>query len=288
MLPSEVSLTPARNRVFDNSDLLRLIGSFLEPLFPFILSFKDVYMALRPRVESKKRWIVSKRRLFTSSVSVVEWAESIGCCFLQYQTCHTLLHHAASCGSQEVFTWALQKYSPSVRPSVLTASVFTAAVNKRQIEMLQYLRSLDPPCQWDETACEDAAREGNLTVLQWLRSQDPPCPWNDFCCSITAYHGNFELLKWLRFQDPPCPWGHQTFFYATRGGFLEIIIWLRAQDPPCPWDERGCEFAVMDQHLHVLKWLRAQDPPCPWDRDECLKLSRRFPEVHKWIAEQDP
>ncbi len=51
-----------------------------------------------------------------------------------------------------------------------------------------------------------ACWSGQLHVVQWLRSQDPPCPWNDETCSSAAENGHIHILQWLRTQDPPCPW----------------------------------------------------------------------------------
>ena len=45
----------------------------------------------------------------------------------------------------------------------------------------QHLNKYPHPMD-DEFACEYAARFGHLHVLQWLRSQNPPCPWNQQSC----------------------------------------------------------------------------------------------------------
>lgn len=52
--------------------------------------------------------------------------------------------------------------------------------------------------------CTESATHGNLHIIQWLRSQDPPCPWDEFTCEKAALGGHLETLKWLRSQDPPC------------------------------------------------------------------------------------
>ena len=54
-----------------------------------------------------------------------------------------------------------------------------AAASFDQLDVLRWLRTQNPPCQWSEEACEEAARDGRLDVLQWLRSQTPPCPWSE-------------------------------------------------------------------------------------------------------------
>jgi len=42
-----------------------------------------------------------------------------------------------------------------------------------------------------------------LDVLQWLRSQEPPCPWDKRTCYAAAMYGHLDVLQWLRTQDPP-------------------------------------------------------------------------------------
>jgi hypothetical protein len=56
---------------------------------------------------------------------------------------------------------------------------------------LQWLRGQDPPYEWDESTCNNAARRGNLQVLQWARAQDPPCPWcKDVCIALARNRGH--------------------------------------------------------------------------------------------------
>ena len=77
---------------------------------------------------------------------------------------------------------------------------------------------------------------GHLNVLQWLRSQDPPCPWDKYACSGAAERGHLNVLQWLRSQSPPCVWDEDACSGAAKGGHLNVLQWLRSQDPPCPWD----------------------------------------------------
>ena len=44
--------------------------------------------------------------------------------------------------------------------------------------MLQWTRSQDPPCDWDEYVCSNAAQNGHLFIIQYARAQDPPCDWD--------------------------------------------------------------------------------------------------------------
>ena len=71
-------------------------------------------------------------------------------------------------------------------------------------------------------------------MLQWLRTQDPPCPWDESTCEAAAGGGHLEMLQWLRAQDPPCPWDVSTCTLAYDRGYVDILLWLVSQDPPCP------------------------------------------------------
>ena len=73
-------------------------------------------------------------------------------------------------------------------------------------------------------------------MLQWLRSQDPPCPWDESTCSYAAMNGQLHVMQWLRSQDPPCPWDGSTCSYAAKSDHLHVLQWLRSQNPPCPWN----------------------------------------------------
>jgi hypothetical protein len=103
--------------------------------------------------------------------------------------------------------------------------------------MLTLLRSLDPPCPWDETAISSAARREDLDTLRWLRSQVPPCPWNASLCTKAATEGNLLMLQRLRSLDPPCPWDESVLRAAVDSpadNRWEILQWICSQDPP-PW-----------------------------------------------------
>jgi hypothetical protein len=117
--------------------------------------------------------------------------------------------------------------------------------------------------------CFFAVQKGNLEILQWVRSQDPPCPWDEYTCANAARYGHLDVLQWLRSQNPPCPWDKNTCAYAAKNCHLNILQWARSQNPPCPWDENTCSYAALYGHLNILQWLRSQNPPCPWYEYTC-------------------
>ncbi|WZN58624.1 putative ankyrin repeat protein [Chloropicon roscoffensis] len=186
-------------------------------------------------------------------------------------------------GSVEVLEYFLE------RGYEFDEAVCGGAAEGGRLEVLKFLRGLDPPCPWDIMVCSYAAKRGHLEVLQWARDQDPPCPWTERTCEEAAEEGHLEILKWLRDQDPPCPWGWMTCYGPASHGDLEILKWARSQDPPCPWDEATCGWAVLKGQLEALKWLRAQNPPCPWNRDECRKSAsnKGYQHIVDWIDKQE-
>ncbi len=42
-----------------------------------------------------------------------------------------------------------------------------------------------------------AAYGGHIEVLQWARSQDPPCPWDEDVCRYAAENGHLDVLEVL-------------------------------------------------------------------------------------------
>jgi hypothetical protein len=102
------------------------------------------------------------------------------------------------------------------------------------------MRAQDPPCPWDEQACNFAAHSGNLEMLQWLRAQDPPCPWDARTCTAATREGHLEMLQWMRAQDPPLLMGYKCNFIVEYGiggravaGNTGLVIISSGDDWPC-------------------------------------------------------
>ncbi len=77
----------------------------------------------------------------------------------------------------------------------------------------------------ENSLCDVTSAFGHVHILQWLRSQDPPCPWNENTCSFAAGNGHLHLLQWLRSLDPPCPWVEKACSYAAEWSFtcFEVV-----------------------------------------------------------------
>jgi len=42
--------------------------------------------------------------------------------------------------------------------------------------------------------CAAIANNGHLDVLQWARVQNPPCDWNDDVCRYATKYGHLNVL----------------------------------------------------------------------------------------------
>ena len=100
------------------------------------------------------------------------------------------------CSSVSYLKWALHNggYERSSDASDDTLMRFAARLG--QVEVMAYLRQLDPPFAWSTEVCFEASHGGHLHALQWLRSQNPPCPWDDRVVGTNIMH--IDILLWMK------------------------------------------------------------------------------------------
>ncbi len=161
-------------------------------------------------------------------------------------------------------------------PLQQTQALFYAVIGEHQ-SLLEWLRSLHPPCPWDAAVMTVAMAPNprSHAMMQWMRQQQPPCPWDEACTAQAATWGNFEAIQWMRGQVPPCPWDALCCAEFASQGNLPALLWLRGQKSPCPWDHTCTRRAARRGNLKVLQWLRQQEPPCPWDAETSQQAARR-------------
>ncbi len=71
-----------------------------------------------------------------------------------------------------------------------------------------------------------------MEMLQWLRSQNPPCPWDELTAVAAAQRQDRCMIKWaLREAHPPCPWDERLLNACSNEGLEDIIEWLREYFP---------------------------------------------------------
>ncbi|KAK9864240.1 hypothetical protein WJX84_002923 [Apatococcus fuscideae] len=97
--------------------------------------------------------------------------------------------------------------------------VFARAITKGQLSALKWVNALtysDMDGFFDpEFPMMLAAKDGHLVILRYLRSLQPPCPWDDNVSLWAADHP--DCLMWLLTQDPPCPCHEDAISDPSRG-----------------------------------------------------------------------
>ncbi len=100
----------------------------------------------------------------------------------------------------KVLIWAIKNGCP------LGPNVLAAAVINNNLNLVKYLRSLNPPCPWNETACHEACFNGNLEMLKLLRNRWIKCPWDSECyhyAKISESNNKDKILKYLKTNKCP-------------------------------------------------------------------------------------
>lgn len=142
---------------------------------------------------------------------------------------------------------------------------FECIIDTANAASIAWLRQHRPACFGVET-CKAAAQQGNLELLQILRSLQPPCPW-DSSVSRAAWRGaNPQVLQWMLSEVPNCPIDLQDVrsvpLMVIASGHLPLLqqIWPVEERPQAMYQE-----AARHGHLDMLKWLIDQQPgEEPW------------------------
>ena len=121
----------------------------------------------------------------------------------------------------------VQKPEPSLPMVGQHMQVGSVVWSPQHLAIAQEPRPSSAWCQ--ETCMRTASQSGQLEILQWLRSQDPPCPLGDDICWEAARCGRLRILQWLTLQDPYVSWVERTCAAAAKGGRLEVLA--VAQEP---------------------------------------------------------
>lgn len=143
--------------------------------------------------------VISKYSVRYNRVAILEWLcsenEKVGNCDKHYEE---LCCVASEYGSIDALKYFIQ--TKNVKPKSIYCTV---ASLHGQLPTLMWLRSLEPPCPWDESTCEFACEDDTtLLVLKWLRTQEPPCPWNKTkCLEVATECGSKAIKKWLMTCD---------------------------------------------------------------------------------------
>ena len=114
--------------------------------------------------------------------------------------------------------------------------------------------------RWGERdIMELAAIRGDLDLIKWLRSQDPPCEWGTKACMAAAWANRWDLLRHLLSMGCPLDKNYMFGVVACEtgdplvdswdGGKLVILKWLQR--------EHGCAFGGYWKHAHIKQVVKA-------------------------------
>jgi hypothetical protein len=119
-----------------------------------------------------------------------------GLCSSQQQDVTKLLASRAAAGDLSGVQWLTSQSCTAD-----DASICRAAAAAGQLEVLQYLRGLGPPCSWDSNAATAAAAAGHVAVLQYiLVDAHPVCGCDVWTTRAAARAGSLEALQLLQQQ----------------------------------------------------------------------------------------
>ena len=168
---------------------------------------------------------------------------------------------AAAEGNQlDTLRWLQAVCDPPCHCSHRTMS---AAASRGHLDIMKYLRTLEPPYPWGTAACRGAIKFPGC--LKWLRQQEPSCPWDAGCFALAAAQGQLSLMQWMRAQEPPCPMDSSAMVATTKNNDPGMLKWVRTNDPLSPWDAKCIGRAAGHGNLEMVQYLCRQSPPCPWN-----------------------
>ncbi|KAG5180504.1 hypothetical protein JKP88DRAFT_279615 [Tribonema minus] len=119
------------------------------------------------------------------------------------------------------------------------AGTCAAAARHGHLEALQYLVSLDVPMDAQTPAA--AAGNSHVDILKWTAENG--CAADETACEGAARGGQVPALLYLANKATPArelgaPYDASTCEAAAQGGHLEVLQCLRTVD--CPWDAAVC------------------------------------------------
>ena len=178
----------------------------------------------------------------------------------------------------EQFDFLFQLRSPV---SAITFATVARCGGPRAVALLTWLRDPDTTggrCQWNESACEQAAQAGPyaMSIIRALRNPDTMggrCPWDANTTTAAINHGGKytqNILVTLRGHPEKmggrCPWNSITFCVAVSNDAVHsenLMRMLRCQSfilgGRCPWGPNVIEWveefgmAAAPALLHLLR-----------------------------------
>ena len=139
----------------------------------------------------------------------------------------SMIFGAVKGGHIEMLEWIKANMSPKIwkheRQKRFRCGI-VAARNARndQLHVLQWLQ--ENGYQFNHRAyIQAAACSGSLEVIQYLRNLDPPCPWSFQVCNIAVKQGNLEMLQWAISNG--CPYKNKHLWHVAASKTFLNELW---------------------------------------------------------------
>jgi len=114
------------------------------------------------------------------------------------------------------------------------------AAGAGQLEILKWFHKRG--LMLDSFACATASRKGHWDIVQWLRSLDPPCPWSGDEITFAWEQKRVDMVKWARSQG--CELDDDYLTETVQIAYLELREWIEANKDhiSCPIPEDWVRF----------------------------------------------
>jgi hypothetical protein len=178
----------------------------------------------------------------------------------------------------------------------ITIDVANMIARRGNIELLQWMATLDRPVLPTKKGAYMAAKNGRVEVLDWMYKRNPPIHGNGRKIEMLAASlGHINILEWIREgnlfytsrgRQSVVSIGPLTASRAVSGGNIRVLKWLAHLNPPIyptqrdidlllkhgiklnilNWLEdhgilptsRGADLAAENGHINVLEWLETR------------------------------
>jgi hypothetical protein len=191
---------------------------------------------------------VTMGAVVSGDLDKLQWLHPV----MRVPLCTKSIMIAARFGHIDILDWLLLQEGAK-----LNAAVMKSAAKGGQLVMCQHLRSIG--CDWDASACIDAAAQGHVSVLSWLRESGCPSEYLELVM-IAAYSGCIAMMQYVLDQ-------HAVQLESTMT-HVEVLTEM-------------LEHAGIIDNLDAAKWLRQQGAEWPptilvanWHHGEVLVWAR--------------
>jgi hypothetical protein len=222
-------------------------------------------------------------------INVLAWLQSKSNVKLDGKFWIESLCAAAENGNIELLKWLCEQLDYDIN-ICQQEEIILEAVASGHLKILEWIGS-NLGKHWDVLTCQTAAKYGQLHILQWLRSLDPPCPWNKDTFKTALLGKHNEISDWLQTVEPSCPFDSTTLDLAVVKGDMKLVQWLRSQTPSCPYSYNTCRIAIYYKHLDILQWLIAHNATFDWSKTHyyaSIALLNNDLNTMKWLQAMAP